>query len=59
MQYSIMKQIQTVIIVSVLVSALTAHSQSIKGKLVDLVDNKPLAGATLQLRLVKDTTQSY
>jgi len=44
-------------LLAVLLSALTAQSQTIKGKLVDLVDNKPLAGATLQLRLVKDTTQ--
>jgi hypothetical protein len=38
-------------------SALSVHAQSIKGKLVDLVENKPLAGATLILRPVKDTTK--
>lgn len=32
------------------------HSQSIKGKLLDLVDNKPLAGATLTLTSLKDST---
>ena len=33
----------------------TAHSQSIKGKLTDPSDNKPLAGATLTLSPVKDS----
>ncbi|MFI5130885.1 MAG: outer membrane beta-barrel protein [Chitinophagales bacterium] len=51
-----MKQIRLSLFL-VLVSALTAHAQSIKGNLVDLVDNKPLAGASLQLRMVKDSTQ--
>lgn len=36
--------------------AIAAHSQSIKGKLLDLVDNKPLAGATLTLTSLKDST---
>ena len=40
------------------ISGLVAvHSQSIKGKLVDLVDSKPLAGATLTLVSLKDSTQ--
>lgn len=38
--------------------SLSAHSQSIKGKLVDLIDSKPLAGATLTLTSLKDTLQS-
>src|SRR4051812_36999867 len=58
MQYSIMKQFRLLLIL-VLASAVTANAQTIKGKLVDLVDNKPLAGATLQLRLVKDSTQNF
>ena len=37
--------------------AVKAHSQSIKGKLLDLVDNKPLASATLTLTSVRDSTQ--
>ncbi|HEY6504716.1 MAG TPA: outer membrane beta-barrel protein [Chitinophagaceae bacterium] len=37
-------------------SVVTVHSQSVKGKLLDLVDNKPLPGATLQLSSVKDST---
>src|SRR5437868_15550003 len=57
MQYSIMKNFRLSFFF-IIASALTAHSQSIKGKLVDLVDNKPLAGASLQLRLVKDSTQN-
>lgn len=40
-------------------SVVTAHAQTIKGKLADLVDNKPLAGATLQLRSVKDSTIAF
>ncbi|TMI69675.1 MAG: TonB-dependent receptor, partial [Bacteroidetes bacterium] len=56
-QYFIMKQIRLSLLF-ILLSAVTVHAQSIKGKLVDLVDNKPLAGATLQLKLVRDTTQS-
>lgn len=41
------------------ISGLVAvHSQSIKGKLVDLVDSKPLAGATLTLVSLKDSTQA-
>ncbi|RYZ75872.1 MAG: hypothetical protein EOP04_32775, partial [Proteobacteria bacterium] len=42
-----------------LVSALSAHSQSIKGKLVDLVDSKPLQGATLTLSSLKDSANTY
>jgi hypothetical protein len=37
--------------------ALSAHSQSVKGKLLDLVDSRPLAGATLTLTSVKDSLQ--
>src|SRR4029079_5242830 len=55
-QYFIMRKIR-ISLLAMLLSALTAQSQTIKGKLVDLVDNKPLAGATLQLRLVKDSNQ--
>lgn len=34
---------------------MSAHSQSIRGKLLDLVNNKPLAGATLVLTPLKDS----
>ena len=37
---------------------LIAHSQSIKGKIVDLVDSKPLSGATLTLVSTKDSSDS-
>jgi hypothetical protein len=37
--------------------AVQAHSQSIKGKLLDLLDHKPLAGATLTLTSLKDSTK--
>jgi hypothetical protein len=53
-----MKQIRLSLLF-ILLSAVTVHAQTIKGKLVDLVDNTPLAGATLQLKLVRDTTQSH
>ncbi|HET9431268.1 MAG TPA: outer membrane beta-barrel protein [Chitinophagaceae bacterium] len=36
-----------------------AQAQSIKGKLVDLVDNRPLAGATLELKSISDSSQRY
>jgi len=42
-----------------LISALSAHSQSIKGKLVDLVDSKPLQSATLTLSSFKDSSRIY
>jgi uncharacterized membrane protein YgcG len=35
------------------------QAQSVKGRLLDLVDNKPLPGATLQLRSVKDSTNRF
>ncbi|WP_276502447.1 outer membrane beta-barrel protein [Terrimonas pollutisoli] len=50
-----MKQIRLLFIV--LGFSASAHSQSIKGKLLDLVDNKPLAGATLTLTPVKGSSQ--
>lgn len=40
-------------------SAVAAHAQSVKGKLLDLVDNKPLSGATLQLVSVKDSLSRF
>ncbi len=42
-----------------LLSSMSVHSQSIKGKLLDLVENKPLAGATLQLKPLKDTANVF
>ena len=50
-----MKQIRLLFIV--LGYSASVHSQSIKGILADLVDNKPLAGATLTLTPVKDSSQ--
>src|SRR3954468_5871644 len=44
------------LVVLVLGIVFTARSQSIKGKLLDLVDNKPLAGATVSLTSIKDST---
>jgi uncharacterized membrane protein YgcG len=42
-----------------MVFSVIVQAQSIKGKLLDLVDNKPLAGATLQLQSVKDSMNRY
>lgn len=39
-----------------LVSAVAVQAQDIKGKLIDSSDNRPLAGATLTLSKVKDST---
>jgi hypothetical protein len=36
-----------------------AQAKSFKGRLIDLVDNKPLPGATLQLKSVKDSTTRF
>ena len=41
------------------VSAISAQAQSLKGKLADPVDNKPLAGATLKLTGLKDSTLKH
>jgi len=41
---------------SVLVFNVVVHSQSIKGKLADPADNKPLVGATVSLAPVKDSS---
>lgn len=47
------------VLVFALLLAGVANGQKIKGKLLDLVDNKPLSGATLELRLVKDTSNRF
>ncbi|MGC4035360.1 MAG: outer membrane beta-barrel protein [Chitinophagaceae bacterium] len=44
----------TLIIISFYIPA---GAQSIKGKLLDIIDNSPLAGATIQLSKLKDTTE--
>src|SRR5690348_748380 len=51
-----MKQLALLFLLSIGFFA-TANSQSIKGKLLDLVDNKPLGGATVSLVPVKDSTK--
>ena len=52
-----MKKISLLLIV--LGQFLAVHSQSIKGKVVGLNDNKPLAGATLTLTSVRDSSITY
>ncbi|MEI9943702.1 MAG: TonB-dependent receptor [Chitinophagaceae bacterium] len=52
-----MKKISLVL--ALVLSVAIVHSQTIKGKVVDDVDRKPLAGATLTLTHVKDSTRIY
>jgi hypothetical protein len=49
-----MRRIQ-LLVIGVILSGLV-QAQSVKGKLLDLVDNTPLKGATVELRSVKDST---
>src|SRR5438132_13329900 len=53
-----MKRICSVLFLLTLVS-LSANAQSIKGKLIDLIDNSPLPGATVQLSKLKDSTVTF
>ncbi len=46
------------LLLAVIISGII-QAQSVKGKLLDLVDNKPLAGATLELKSVKDSTNRF
>jgi hypothetical protein len=53
-----MKKIKLLIATFVLIST-ASYAQSIKGKLLDLVDNKPLSGASVTLTGLKDSTQKF
>lgn len=44
------------LILGIVMLAAGANAQSIKGKLLDITDNTPLAGATIQLSKIKDST---
>ncbi|RYY61820.1 MAG: TonB-dependent receptor [Chitinophagaceae bacterium] len=50
-----MKHLSSLVVVMMLFG-LKAESQSIKGKLLDLTESRPLAGARLNLRSIRDTT---
>jgi hypothetical protein len=52
-----MRGIKWLMVTLILLSG-TVNAQSIKGKLLDLSDNKPLAGATVILAKLKDSTQT-
>lgn len=47
------------LIIALVAISLTIQAQSIKGKLIDPTDNKPLAGATLKLSKLKDSTVQF
>lgn len=47
----------TLLVLFLVAVIVSAHAQSIRGKLLDLVDNKPLAGATISLTSLRDSTQ--
>jgi hypothetical protein len=53
-----MRRIKLLIAMLIIVNT-TVNAQSIKGKLLDLVDNKPLRGATLSLTSLKDSSQKF
>jgi len=42
-----------------LIFSVAAKAQSVTGKLLDLIDNKPLAGATVLLKGARDSTVQY
>ena len=48
-----------ILVLFVSVSAYSQRTQTIKGKLADLVDNKPLSGATLKLTSIADPLSQY
>src|SRR5215471_14149777 len=47
------------LITAMVTITLTVQAQSIKGKLIDPADSKPLAGATLKLSKLKDSTVQF
>lgn len=53
-----MLKIKLLLIVSLAVATMS-QAQSVKGKLLDLQDNTPLAGATLKLTSLSDTTTFF
>src|SRR5258706_3201222 len=52
-----MRGIKWLMVTLILLSG-AVNAQSIKGKLLDLTDNKPLAGATVTLAKIKDSTKT-
>lgn len=52
-----MRRIQ-LLIAAIFITGLV-QAQSVKGKLLDLIDNKPLAGATLEIKSLKDSTNKF
>ena len=53
-----MRRIKLLIAILIIIHA-TSDAQNIKGKLLDLIDSKPLRGATLSLTSLKDSTQKF
>ncbi|MBL7763188.1 MAG: outer membrane beta-barrel protein, partial [Chitinophagaceae bacterium] len=50
-----MRKLYSLFFLTAIIAA-KADAQSVKGKLLDLLDNTPLAGATIQLSKIKDST---
>ena len=46
---------KTILLLAILGLNVAVHSQSIKGKITDPADMKPLVGATVTLTAIKDT----
>ncbi len=44
---------------AILIIGMSAKGQIVRGKLLDLIDNKPLRGATLSLTSTKDSTKKF
>src|SRR5215216_5211556 len=53
-----MRRIKLLIFTFIMINA-GVKAQDVKGKLLDLIDNKPLSGATVILTSLKDSTQKF
>src|SRR5260370_1465704 len=53
-----MRRIKLLIATLIIIST-GLNAQSVKGRLLDLIDNKPLPGATLSLTSLKDSSQKF
>ena len=54
-----MRRIKVLIAILLILSTAEADAQSVKGRLLDLNENRPLRGATLSLTSLKDSSQRF